>query len=101
MFVIVCGIACILVAAVIGWEIFEGNINKDSYGIFGFTVFIITSVVFALFGGFLIGTKISDNVAGVEEFKAEDYYLDYRINFTQVNGRVVSRDTTYVLTRKD
>lgn len=101
MFVVLCGIACILVAAAIGWELFEGNINKDTYGVFGFTVSIIVSISFALFGGFLIGTKISDNVAGVTEFKAEDYYLDYRINLTQVNGKIVSRDTVYVLTKKD
>lgn len=101
MIAILCGSACILVAAVIGCEIFEGNINKNTYGVFGFIAFIAVAVLFALLGGFLMGIKISDNVAGVTEFKAEDYYLDYRINLTQVNGKIVSRDTTYVLTRKD
>lgn len=98
MFVIICGIASILIAVALGWE----TLNEGTeHGTFVYITDIVVTIAFALFGGFLIGTKISDNVAGVEEFKAEDYYLDYRINLTQVNGKIVGRDTTYVLTRKD
>ena len=101
MIAILCGVTCILVAAIIGWKVLNKGDTDTNFGFSEVIIGTTLAVGFALFVGFLIGTKISDNVNGVVEFKAEDYYLDYRINLTQVNGKIVGRDTTYVLTRKD
>lgn len=101
MLVVGCGIVCIVVAFALGWKILDGDISIINCGISYFISTIVVAVAFALFGGFLVGTEISDNVAGVVEFKAEDYYLDYRVTLTQVNGQIISRDTTYVLTKRD
>lgn len=53
----------------------------------------------ALLGGAFIGVSTSIEPY-CTEFKASEYYLDYKVVTTQVNSTVIIRDTTYVLTQK-
>lgn len=53
----------------------------------------------AFLGGAFIGVSTSIEPY-CTEFKASEYYLDYKVVTTQVNSTTILRDTTYVLTQK-
>lgn len=94
IFALIFGILCIVlaVALIIVWT--KNDCKKETK----WEVLTLASFG-ALLGGIFIGVYTSIE-PHCEEFKASEYYLDYKVVTTQVNSTTILRDTTYVLTQK-